>query len=387
MATPRPYRWPTDDPARIEMMNADPLATEVGLPKDELDTPALWVDLDRMAANIAALARHFQRAGVAWRPHTKGIKVPAIAREAIAAGAIGVTCAKLGEAEVMAAAGIGDILVANQVVGRRKVERLVQLNRLADVKVAVDGAANVAEIGRAARAAGLEVGVVVEVDTGLGRAGVAPGPPTLALSRLAHETPGVRYDGLMAWEGHTSTIPDEAQKARAIRQVVGQLVDCAQRCRAAGLPVCIVSAGGSGTYKVTPSIAGVTEIQAGGAIFCDLAYQKKHVETEPCLFVRSTVTSRPAPDRIIFDIGFKSLPDWYGSPRPLGLPGVQEISMSAEHGKVTLDAPNLEVEVGDAFDFILGYTDATLFLHDVLYGVRAGAVEVVWPILGRGRLR
>ena len=174
--------------------------TEVGRSKDDLDTPALWVDLDKMERNIANLVAHFSKAGVDWRPHTKGIKVPAIAHKAIAAGAIGVTCAKLGEAEVMAAAGVGDILVANQVVGERKIRRLVEVCGHADVKVAVDSAVNVAQIGELASERGIEVGVLVELNTGMERAGVLPGEPAVELSKLANDTAGVRYDGLMAWE-------------------------------------------------------------------------------------------------------------------------------------------------------------------------------------------
>jgi D-serine deaminase-like pyridoxal phosphate-dependent protein len=209
----------------------------------------------------------------------------------------------------------------------------------------------------------------------------------VALSRLAAETPGVRYDGLMAWEGHTSLIEDEQEKERTIRQCVGLLIDTAAQCREAGLAVRIVSGGGSGTYKVTPFVNGMTEIQAGGAIFCDPAYQKRHVKTEPSLFVRATVTSRPVPERIIFDVGFKSLPTWYGDPVPIGLPPVASIGMSAEHGKVILAAPDTTVRVGDGFDFEVGYTDVTLFLHDTLYGVRDGVVEVEWAIEGRGKLQ
>jgi D-serine deaminase-like pyridoxal phosphate-dependent protein len=361
--------------------------SEVGIRKDELDTPALWVDLDKMEENIVSLAVHFRDAGVAWRPHTKGIKVPAIAHKAIAAGAIGVTCAKLGEAEVMAAAGVSDILVANQVVGERKISRLVNLCRHINVMVAVDNPANVAQIGRLACERGVEAGVLVELNTGMERAGVAPGEAAVALSRLAAETPGVRYDGLMAWEGHTSLIEDEQEKERTIRQCVGLLIDTAAQCREAGLAVRIVSGGGSGTYKVTPFVNGMTEIQAGGAIFCDPAYQKRHVKTEPSLFVRATVTSRPVPERIIFDVGFKSLPTWYGDPVPIGLPPVASIGMSAEHGKVILAAPDTTVRVGDGFDFEVGYTDVTLFLHDTLYGVRDGVVEVEWAIEGRGKLQ
>jgi D-serine deaminase-like pyridoxal phosphate-dependent protein len=360
---------------------------EVGLKKSEMDTPVLWVDLEGLERNIASLAQHFRAAGVQWRPHTKGIKVPAIAHQAIAAGAIGVTCAKLGEAEVMAAAGIRDILIANQIVGPIKAARLAGLRRHADVKVAVDSAANVAELGAAAQAKGVELGIVVEVDSGMNRCGVLPGEPAVALARLVHAMPGLAFRGLMAWEGHAIRIADAEEKRREIEKAVGLLAETATLCRDAGLPVSIVSAGGSKTYTTTASLSGITEIQAGGAIFSDMSYRASGVPTEPCLFVRSMVISRPAPDRIIFDAGFKSLPTSAGTPMPVGLPAVQRVVMSSEHGRVMLEAPDDTVKVGDCFDFIVGYGDATVFLHDELFGVRDGVVEVVWEVQGRGKMR
>jgi D-serine deaminase-like pyridoxal phosphate-dependent protein len=361
--------------------------SDIGLPKEQLDTPILWVELDSLEKNIKSLAAYFQQAGVQWRPHVKGIKVPAIAHRLLAAGAIGVTCAKLGEAEVMAQAGIRDILIANQIVGTPKITRLVHLNQYTDVKVAVDNPLNVAELGQAAMAAGVELGVLVDVNTGMNRTGVAPGEEAVELSKQVHETAGLRYLGLMAWEGHTLGHKDTAVKEQAIHHAVGLLVDSADQCRAAGLPVTIVSGGGSGTYKTTPHIKGITEIQAGGAIFSDVAYQSWGVETTPCLFIRALVTSRPAPDRIIFDTGFKAMPAWHAQPRPLGIEGIKKFSTSAEHGVMTLHAANTQIQVGDTFDFVVGYTDATLFLHDKLYGLRRDVVEVVWDIAGRGKLQ
>lgn len=360
--------------------------SEIGLAKEALDTPALWVDLDRLDRNIAALAKHFKTAGVQWRPHTKGIKTPAIAHKLLAAGAIGITCAKLGEAEVMAAAGIRDILIANQIVGPQKITRLVNLRAQADVKVAVDSPENVAAIGAAASAKGVEVGVLIEVNTGMNRAGVEPGEPTLALARQIDDTPGVRLRGLMTWEGHTLDLAEQAKQA-AIQQSIGQLLDTAQLCRKNDLPIEIVSGGGSGTYKFTPFIQGMTEVQAGGAIFCDMAYQGWGVDLEPALFIQCTVTSRPVPERIICDAGFKTLPRGFSTPKPLGIDQVKNVIFSAEHGYLILEAPNHQVRVGDHFDFVVGYSDATVFLHDTLYGVRNGIVETAWSIQGRGKLR
>jgi D-serine deaminase-like pyridoxal phosphate-dependent protein len=360
--------------------------SEVGLDKRELDTPVLWVDLGGLARNIGHVAETLKAAGVHWRPHVKGIKVPAIAHQALASGALGVTCAKLGEAEVMAAAGISEILVANQVVGPRKINRLVDLRRQADVKVAVDNAANVAALGRAAAARGVALGVVVEVDIGMRRAGVAPGQEALVLSRTVHSTAGLRFEGLMGWEGHARAEADLDRRRPIIEEAIGLLVESAALVRCDGLPVKIVSAGGTGTYYVTALQPGVTEIQAGGAIFGDIASRDWGVDTAPCLFVRTTVTSRPAPDRIIVDAGFKALPMWHNTPEVVGLKGVQSLRMSAEHGTVTLRDPSPQVAVGDAFDFVVGYGDETVCLHDRLYGIRGSTVEVVWAIEGRGKM-
>lgn len=360
---------------------------DIGQPKDQLDTPALWVDIERLEENIAKLAAHFQTAGVQWRPHFKGIKIPSIAHKLIKAGAIGITCAKLSEAEVLALAGIGDILIANQIVGPHKTMRLAHLQHSADVKVAVDHPQNVAELGRAAVDHGVEIGVLVDVNTGMERTGTTPGEEAVALSSLVHQTAGLRYLGLMAWEGHTLVNEDPAVKEQEIYKAVNLLLDTAAQCRSAGLPVTIVSGGGSGTYKITPFIPGMTEIQAGGAIFSDVAYQSWGVETTPCLYIRTRVTSRPASDRIIIDAGFKAMPVWHATPKALGIEHIKKHATSAEHGILTLDQPNHDIGIGEAFDFIVGYTDSTLFLHDTLYGIRRGKIEVVWEISGRGKLR
>ena len=360
---------------------------EIGTRKEDLDTPVLWVDLDRLESNIRIVGTRLKEAGVDWRPHIKGVKIPAIAHQLLKAGAIGVTCAKLGEAEVMVADGIKDILIANQVVGPPKYTRLAHLCRQADVKVAVDSDATLEDLGRAAIQTGVEIGVLIELNTGMERAGVRPGEPVVDLARKVHQTSGLRFRGVMAWEGHACVDEDSDWKHGEIRRAVGDLVDSAARCRAAGLPCDIVSGGGSGTLSVTPDLDGITEIQAGGAIFNDVMYTLWGVRTDPAIFVHVTVTSRPEPDRLIVDAGFKTVPAWFGMPMPVGVDDVESVRMSAEHGTVTFTGPNHEIAVGDKLDLMVAYTDVTLFLHDHLYGIRNGVVETVWPIIGRGKLR
>ena len=347
----------------------------------DLDTPALWVDLDTLERNIADLARHFAAAQIQWRPHMKGIRVPAIAHKAIAAGAIGVTCATIREAEAMAESGVKDILIANEMVGERKISRLARLCRRADVKVIVDNRENVRALSVAAGNHGVRIGVLIDVNTGMDRTGLLPGPAVVQLAQAVDQSEGLRFLGVMTWEGHTLAIKDHEARAQATTGAIKQLAAMADDCRAAGLDVSIVSGGGSGTYKITPYIQGMTEIQAGGAIFCDVIYQSWGVDTRPCLFVRTIVSSRPAPDRIVVDAGFKTLPVWHAQPRGIDLEAVKSHASSAEHGIITLEQADERIKVGDMLDFVVGYTDSTIILHRKLYGIREGTVEVEWDVL------
>jgi D-serine deaminase-like pyridoxal phosphate-dependent protein len=192
----------------------------------------------------------------------------------------------------------------------------------------------------------------------------------------------------MAWEGHTAKIADPNEKRRAVEQSVGLLTATAGLCAEAGLPVDIVSCGGTGTYWITCQLPGVTEVQAGGGAFCDVYYRKHMgVEHEYALSVLATVTSRPTPTRIICDAGKKTMSSDAATPEPIVDGGVKSVSLSAEHARIELEEPNEVLVVGDKIEFVVGYSDTTVCLHDELYGIRDGRVEVVWPILGRGKLR
>jgi D-serine deaminase-like pyridoxal phosphate-dependent protein len=359
----------------------------IGQPVVELDTPALLVDLDIMESNIARMARLFQDAGVKWRPHTKGIKIPAIAHRLIAAGAIGVTCAKVSEAEVMAAAGIRDILIANQVVGPQKAVRLAALCKYADPITTVDSTENVRELDAAAKRMGVRLRVVIEVDCGLDRCGVKPGEPVVKLAQEISNCRNLRFAGLMTWEGQTLRVPAE-KKARAVEESLKMLTDSADACRAAGMPVDIVNCGGTGNYWLSAYVKGVTENEAGGGIFGDRYCQSKGADHPIGLTVLSTVISRPTPTRVVTDAGRKAIMlDDHGEPWPKIAAGVKSVRISAEHGQYELGAASASPRIGDKLEWLVAYGDMTLFLHDLLYGVRGGVVETVWPILGRGKIQ
>jgi D-serine deaminase-like pyridoxal phosphate-dependent protein len=365
-----------------------PVAGASVLAADGVDTPALLVDLDRLDGNIARIAGACREHGIAWRPHVKGIKTPAIVDRLLAAGASGVTCAKLGEAEVMADAGVGDILIANQIVGPQKIARLMALRARVDVAVAVDDASNVAELAAAARRRGVKLRAVIETDIGIRRAGVTSPEACLALARRIAAEDGLCFAGVMGWEGHAAAMTDRNEKAAAVAAAVRELVAGAERCRAAGLPVAIVSCGGTGTYWLSAAQPGVTEIQAGGGVLSDVHYQVDFGVDHPCaLTVVSTVTSRPNPRRIVCDAGFKTMSRDVSLPRPLGLAQVASVRLSAEHATIELAADSDMPRPGERLEFEVGYSDSTVPLHDLVHAVRDKRLEATWPILGRGKLQ
>jgi D-serine deaminase-like pyridoxal phosphate-dependent protein len=362
----------------------------VGGPATDLDTPALLVDLDTLESNIARMMGTFREHGIGWRPHTKAIKIPAIAHKLLAAGAHGVTVAKLSEAEVMAQAGISDILITGPVVGARKATRLANLSKQARPIAVVDCVEHVDMLDTAGKEAGVQIRTVVEVDLGMHRCGAQPGEPTVKLAKEIHKRDGLKYEGLMAWEGHALRIKDIDEKRATVQEAVNKLVDTARAIRAADIPVNVVSCGGTGTYPLSAAagVNGITEIEAGGGIYGDLVYSRSFGIDHPmAMTVISTVISRPTPTRIITDAGFKTLSSQGAAPEPRDITNFTAVRMSAEHGTIEVSEPNTEVKVGDKVYWRVGYTDATVVLHEVMYGVRNGVVETEWPILGRGKLQ
>lgn len=363
------------------------LSSLIGTPVVDLDTPALLVDLEALDTNIALLGGVLRDRGIGWRPHAKAHKSPAIAHRLLKAGAFGITCAKLGEAEVYAAAGVADILIANQVVGPIKVRRLAALARSVDVMVAVDSLGNATEINAAARAAGSFPRVLIEVNSGMDRAGVAPGDAAVELAKRIFALGHIRFCGVMAWEGHTVAIADPDLRARRIRESVGSLLRTAEEIRAIGIPVGVVSCGGTGTFLTASDLPGVTEIQAGGGIFGDAFYRELGVPVQPALSLLVTVTSRPAPARIIVDAGRKSIDPSNMPPSVIGFDNVESIGLSAEHGTIRLSGASTVPCMGDRLTLAIGYSDHAVHLHEQLFAIRDGRVEAVWMTQARGKLQ
>jgi D-serine deaminase-like pyridoxal phosphate-dependent protein len=359
----------------------------IGNVPNDLDTPALCIDLPALEQNLERMAAYFAARPAGLRPHTKTHKSPLLAHRQIAAGAIGVTCAKLGEAEVMAQAGIYDILIANQIVGSQKIGRLVNLAAYTEVMVAVDNLVNVAQLDAAARDKGVRLRVLVEVDVGMGRCGVQPGQDAVLLARQVADGQGLRFEGVMGYEGHTVGIPDYAERTRQAQAAVKLLLESKERIEAEGLPVGIVSGGGTGTYDITGNYPGVTEVQAGSYLTMDAQYRDVvGVDFGCALFVLAQVISTPRPGVAIIDAGLKSLTRDFGLPVVASPAGWELTRLSEEHGFLQrTDGPVLKL--GDRVSIWPNHGCTTINLHERYVALRDGVVEGVWPIAGRGRVR
>jgi D-serine deaminase-like pyridoxal phosphate-dependent protein len=368
------------EPSRASARPLPPLGCSI----DDLDTPALCLDLDVMEENIRRVAAACSAAGVSWRPHVKGHRSGAIGAREIAAGAIGLTCAKLGEAELMAAAGARDLLVANAIVGPHKLARLIELSRHADPIVAVDHPDQLHPLGAAFAAAGSRVRIVIEVDIGLGRAGTEPGEATLRLAREAAALDGVELVGVMGWEGHLVAVADRGEKEARIREALELLVGTKYLLESAGVPCPIVSCSGTGSFQISLGHPGVTEVQAGGAILMDVFYRDDCgvVGLDDALTLVTTVVGRPTPERAIVDAGRKLLNVEIAMPRVAGRPGVEFERMSAEHGQLRVGPDAAPLAIGDRLQIVPGYADLTVFLHDRFYGFRGGRLAEMLPIAG-----
>ncbi|MBD3183915.1 DSD1 family PLP-dependent enzyme [Candidatus Poribacteria bacterium] len=358
-----------------------------GILKDELDTPVLLIDMDIMESNIAKMARYFRTVNADLRPHTKTHKTPILAHKQIEAGAVGITCAKLGEAEVMAAAGIKNILIANQIVTGQKISRLVNLARYAHIMVAVDHEENIENLSRAAQQKGVKLQVLVEVNTGMNRCGVSAGESALKLAQKLDKAKNLDFTGLQGYEGHAVAIPDFDERKSAAEKALSLLAETKEILEKNGLQVNTVSGGGTGTYNISGQHPVMTEIQAGSYIFMDSYYRKVLKDFDCALTILTTVISRPNRDMVILDAGMKTVTKEFGLPEVKDIKGAELTGLSEEHGKLDLSKSNLELKPGDKIEIIPSHGCTTINLHDDYYAIRDGKLEAVWNIAARGKIR
>lgn len=345
-----------------------------------LDTPVATVDLDAVERNIARMQEYCDEHRLAFRPHIKTHKLPAIAHMQMRAGAVGITCQKLGEAEVMLAAGLRDILLSFPLVGSAKAERLAALASEATVSVVGDSDAVARGLSAALARAGTEVGFLVECDTGFNRTGVQTPEAAADLAQLVHSLPGLRFDGLMTYPTLTGT-------GTWFRTAIDEI-------NARGLEVTTVS--GGGTHFSHHEASELTEVRAGTYVYGDRScIANGSVPLEDCaLRVRATVASRPTADRGILDCGSKTLtndPAEESASDGRGLiveyPEARIYALSEEHGHVDFSACESRPEVGEIVTIVPNHACGCTNLHDDVVVHRAGRVVGVWPVAARGKLR
>ncbi len=360
-----------------------------GLAVEELDTPTLVIDLPTMERNIETMHAFFRNRPARVRSVTKGHKCPAIANlqmNADGAVAQGLCCAKVSEAEFMVDAGARHIRMIEQVVGRQKIERMMNLARRAHVIALVDDPGNVDEISEAAGAHGINLDVLIEVEIGLNRCGVQPGKPTVDLARHVMGKNSLRFAGLSGHEG-TMAITDPEVRAVKVKERVQRLLNCRQDVEGAGLPVEICGAGSTTTWNIAGAMDGITEVDPGTYVLMDqgLVDAMPDLGFGAALTVLALVISRPTPNRAVVDCGHKAI----GRPGDGGVPAVRFPTgatvnrLNSEHGILDLEGEATGLRIGDMVGLSPRYYAAAVLCHDHYVGVRDGLVECVWEIAAR----
>ena len=357
----------------------------------EVDTPALLIDLDAFERNLKRMADAVPGTRPKLRPHAKTHKSPVIALRQMALGAVGVCCQKVAEAEALVHGGVPDVLVTNQIVGLPKLQRLASLARFAEIGVCVDDADNIRDLDRVAGEFGVTLRILVEINLGANRCGVEPGEPALRLAELIDQQRNLSFGGLQAYHGSAQHIRDYAARQDAIEKAGDKARRTAELLEQQGYGCPVVTGAGTGTFRFEADSGVWDELQCGSYIFMDADYARNRgehgeewSEFEHSLFVWSTVMSRPSEDRAVLDVGLKAVSTDSGPPVLLGHDEAEYIGASDEHGKLRLHRPSNAFRVGQKVKLIPGHCDPTVNLYDWYVGIRNNRVEALWPIAARG---
>jgi D-serine deaminase-like pyridoxal phosphate-dependent protein len=355
----------------------------IGLSVEQIPTPALLVDLDALVRNIERMSSDMAKARTNVRPHGKTHKTPAIAHLQMEAGAVGLCCATVGEAEVMAAAGIKNILIANEMVTEVAIRRTVNLARHTSVMVPVDNTKNVRDLSAAARQYSSRLDVLVDIDVGMGRCGARSMEQAIELARAVRDCPGLRLRGLFGYEGHVQFIPDRDERTEKGRAANQLLADAAKTLSGMGFDIEIVSGAGTGTYDIAVGFPGITEIEPGSYVFMDATYNKLELPFEQSLTVLTSVVSRPTDDLVILDAGSKGISPERFNPLVRGYESAIEISSLHEEHALGTIRNGVDPRPGDKMQLIPSHCCGTVNLYDQMYVTRNGVVEAIWPIAAR----
>jgi D-serine deaminase-like pyridoxal phosphate-dependent protein len=348
----------------------------VGASKEEIDTPALLADLDLIEQNILTMSNYLKNKKTKLRAHTKVHRIPPLALKQLKAGAKGLCCQKVSEAEVMAASGVKDIIVTNEIVTPQKIMRLVALAKSAHISVPIDNEYNAQCVSKIAREEGAEVNVLVDVHLGSQRCGVEPGEPALKLARSICDLKGLNFTGLMGFEGHLSWIEPRMKRREEIEKTESLLLKTKSLLEDSGIHVEEISTGSAGTYDVTANNPEITELQAGTYVLMDAEYYKHVPEFSCALTVLSSIISRPSDDRAITDAGLMSISTALGNPTVVGRKSIQVHELHAEN--TVLKTQGQRISIGDKIELVPSYLDATVNCHKQIFGIRNGRVETIW---------
>lgn len=352
--------------------------------RDEIPTPALVVDASVLESNIEKMAAYFADRRADLRPHFKAHKCLRIAELQLRHPAtIGLTCATVRELEVLADAGVGDVLVANEIATQDKASRLASVASRISVTVAVDSPRQVDLLEEACSAAGSTCGVLVDINVGMPRCGIRP-QEAPGLANLVEEAEHLRFEGLMGYEGHCVLIEDRERRRDAALQAMERLFEARDAVETAGLQVRTLSAGGTGTYDITGDMEGITEVQAGSYVLMDDAYAKLGLGFDKGLFLLCTIVSRPSPALAVADGGLKALSTDHGMPTVLEVPDASVLFLSDEHASIHTAAASDSLEEGSKIHLTVTHIDPTINMHDELWVLRDGEVTDIWPVSARG---
>ena len=364
-----------------------------GMREDEIDTPALVLDLDAFEYNLDHMAALLAPTKTKLRAHAKTHKSPIVALQQIARGAVGQCVQKVGEAEALAWGGVRDILVSNEVVGASKLARLAALQGISKVAVCVDDAAQIAAIEAAAADANARISVLVEIDVGAARCGVQPGPEAVELAKKIAASRHLTFGGLQAYHGSAQHKRTVEERRKMIDYAVESSRRTVEQLRQQGLDCPIVGGAGTGTFEMEAHSGVYTEIQAGSYAFMDADYGRNmDAEGKPIstfrnsLFVLATVMSAPRQGLAVLDAGHKAVPTDSGFPLIWGNPDIRYVSASDEHGKLDVGSETTMPKLGEKLRLVPGHCDPTVDRYDWYVGVRNGRVECLWPVSARGQM-
>jgi D-serine deaminase-like pyridoxal phosphate-dependent protein len=353
----------------------------------DIATPALVLDLDEFEANIENMQRLTEAAGIALRPHGKAHRCSAIAKAQLAAGAVGICCQTVGEAERFRENGIDDIFISNVIVDPAKIHRLARLAMRTKVAVCVDDARVVPLLEAAAREAGCTVEVLIEVDVGDHRLGIADPQGVAALARNVSNCLHLKFGGLQAYIGRAQHERDPLARRNLAYETGVAATRINDVLAATGIVCPRITGGGTGTVADDCDFAALTEVQPGSYVFLDVDYSRnqlceKSVRFNQSLFILTQVVSVAAADHVICDAGLKAFSMDSGLPEVHAAPGLRPVRVSDEHVKIACGG--VRPELGERLLLIPGHCDPTVNLHDQIIGLRSGRVESVWAMDARG---